>query len=142
MINVEALPATRDFPPDRMRCRHWMFSQFHKISAQFAFEEYDTPILESEELLSVRDYAFGEQLVRFKDRNENLVMLRPEMTPSLARLILHQVSVTDLPVIMLTHVEGKGTVDAYQVVLSSSDLERQQGIEEGTISVEYGYLGN
>lgn len=43
-------PGTRDFPPEDMRLRNWLFGEFAAVSAAFGFEQFDAPVLESEEL--------------------------------------------------------------------------------------------
>ncbi|EFC38609.1 predicted protein [Naegleria gruberi] len=88
-IEVEPVAGTRDFLPEEMREREWLFSKFHETSKLFGFEPYDAPILEMEELYKRKG---GEEIVQqmynFIDKSELNVALRPEMTPSLARLIL------------------------------------------------------
>lgn len=82
---------TRDFFPDEMRLRTWLFDHFRATARLFGFEEYDAPVLESQELF-VR--KAGEeitgQLYNFEDKGGRAVALRPEMTPSLARMILRK----------------------------------------------------
>ena len=90
---------TRDFFPDDFRLRNWLFNHFRHVSKSFAFEEYDAPVVESEELY-VR--KAGEQIVdelyAFEDKGGRRLALRPEMTPSLARLILQKAGSIALPV--------------------------------------------
>ncbi|MCB0313925.1 MAG: histidine--tRNA ligase, partial [Calditrichaeota bacterium] len=50
MMNLAPLRGTRDFFPDDMRLRNWLFAHFRDAARKFAFEEYDAPILELEEL--------------------------------------------------------------------------------------------
>ena len=82
---------TRDFFPDDFRQRNWLFNHFRHVSKSFAFDEYDAPVVDSEELY-VR--KAGEQIVdelyAFEDKGGRRLALRPEMTPSLARLILQK----------------------------------------------------
>ncbi|KAL9653305.1 hypothetical protein ABK040_011012 [Willaertia magna] len=88
-IEVEPVAGTRDFLPDEMREREWLFSFFHQISKLFGFEPYDAPILEMEELYSRKGgEEIKDQMYNFVDKSELPVALRPEMTPSLARMIL------------------------------------------------------
>ncbi|KAL7204980.1 hypothetical protein ACSBR2_017993 [Camellia fascicularis] len=49
-IDVNPPKGTRDFPPDEMRPRNWLFHNFRQVSQMFAFEEVDFPVLESEAL--------------------------------------------------------------------------------------------
>ena len=89
---------TRDFFPEDMRLRNWLFGHFREVARLFAFEEYDTPVVESEELYTRKA---GEDIVRqlysFADKGNRRLALRPEMTPSLARLILRKGGSLPLP---------------------------------------------
>jgi histidyl-tRNA synthetase len=81
-----------------MRLRNWLFSHFRETARLFAFEEYDAPVLESLELFTRKA---GEEIVgqiyHFEDKGGRAVALRPEMTPSLARLILQKGRSLPLP---------------------------------------------
>ncbi|KAL5983201.1 hypothetical protein ACLOJK_017285 [Asimina triloba] len=87
VIDVNPPRGTRDFPPEEMRLRNWLFQNFRDVSRLFAFEEVDFPVLESEALF-VRKAGdeITEQLYSFEDKGGRRVALRPELTPSLARL--------------------------------------------------------
>jgi len=99
MIALEPVAGTRDFPPEDMRLRQWLFSKFHAVAKTYGFEEYDAPILESEELYKRKGgEEITQQMYHFKDRSGQAVALRPEMTPTLARLILQQGKALLLPV--------------------------------------------
>mmetsp|Transcript_61363 Transcript_61363/g.126719 ORF Transcript_61363/g.126719 Transcript_61363/m.126719 type:complete len:678 (+) Transcript_61363:11-2044(+) len=89
MIDVEPCMGTRDFYPEDMRIRNWMFGHFRAVAKQFAFQEYDAPVLESEELYKRKaGEEITQQMYNFVDKGGYAVTLRPEMTPSLARMIL------------------------------------------------------
>eukprot|EP00761_Pharyngomonas_kirbyi_P009282 gb/GECH01009298.1/.p1 GENE.gb/GECH01009298.1/~~gb/GECH01009298.1/.p1 ORF type:complete len:475 (+),score=146.27 gb/GECH01009298.1/:1-1425(+) len=92
LIDLEPVRGTRDFLPENMRKQRWLFDNFRQVAHLFGFEEYDAPILESEELYRVKAGAAGEDLLQqmynFKDKSDRPVTMRPEMTPSLARLVL------------------------------------------------------
>jgi len=80
---------TRDFFPDDMRLQQWLFSQFREVAASYGFVEYDAPVLEHEELYKRKaGEEITEQMYNFKDKEGAAVTLRPEMTPSLARMVL------------------------------------------------------
>lgn len=99
MIVLDPVAGTRDFPPTDMRYRSWLFSKFHQVAKKFGFEEYDAPVLESEELYKRKaGEEITQQMYNFKDKSEQAVALRPEMTPSLARLILSQGKALLMPV--------------------------------------------
>lgn len=80
---------TRDFYPEDMRTRSWLFELWRQVARDHAFEEYDAPVLESEDLF-VRKAGeeVTEQLYNFEDKGGRRVALRPEMTPSLARMVM------------------------------------------------------
>lgn len=98
LIDTQPPKGTRDFPPEDMRLRNWLFGHFRDVSRQFGFEEIDAPVLESEDLF-VRKAGeeITEQLYNFEDKGGRRVSLRPELTPSLARLVLQKGSALPLP---------------------------------------------
>ena len=98
MIDLQPPKGTRDFPPEDMRARSWLFGHFRDTAKAFGFDEFDAPVLENEELFTRKA---GEeicgQLYNFVDKGERRVALRPELTPSFARLILQQGKSLALP---------------------------------------------
>jgi histidyl-tRNA synthetase len=80
---------TRDFLPEEMRYRNWLFQHWRQVAQLFGFVEYDAPVLEHVELY---ERKAGEEIVNqmyaFVDQEGTKVTLRPEMTPTLARLVL------------------------------------------------------
>ncbi|POO01732.1 Histidine-tRNA ligase [Trema orientale] len=98
-IDVNPPKGTRDFPPEEMRLRNWLFRNFREVSGLFGFEEVDFPVLESEALF-VRKAGeeIRDQLYCFEDRGNRRVALRPELTPSLARLVIQKGKSLSLPV--------------------------------------------
>ncbi|EXC42304.1 Histidine--tRNA ligase [Morus notabilis] len=98
-IDVNPPKGTRDFPPEEMRLRNWLFQNFREVSRLFGFEEVDFPVLESEALyIRKAGEEIREQLYCFEDRGNRRVALRPELTPSLARLVLQKGKSLSLPV--------------------------------------------
>ena len=86
---IQPLKGTRDFYPDAMAIRRWMLSAIQLVSESFGYQEYEAPFLESIDLYAAKS---GEELVNqqsfvFPDRGGDLITLRPEMTPSLARMV-------------------------------------------------------
>lgn len=80
---------TRDFYPEEMRLRTWLFNQWHDVAKTYGFSEYDAPVLESESLYTRKaGEEVTSQLYNFKDKGDRNVSLRPEMTPSLARMVM------------------------------------------------------
>ena len=99
MIDLQPVKGTRDFFPDEMRLRNWLFKVWRSVSEQAGFEEYDTCVLEHEELY-VRKTGdeISKQLYSFEDKGGRRLSLRPEMTPSLARLVLQQEKSLSFPI--------------------------------------------
>ncbi|KAH7859064.1 hypothetical protein Vadar_031072 [Vaccinium darrowii] len=97
-IDVNPPKGTRDFPPEDMRLRNWLFNHFREVSQMFAFEEVDFPVLESEALfIRKAGEEIRDQLYCFEDRGNRRVALRPELTPSLARLVIQKGKSLSLP---------------------------------------------
>eukprot|EP01126_Amoeba_proteus_P061008 TRINITY_DN8141_c0_g4_i9.p1 TRINITY_DN8141_c0_g4~~TRINITY_DN8141_c0_g4_i9.p1 ORF type:complete len:410 (-),score=93.92 TRINITY_DN8141_c0_g4_i9:287-1438(-) len=72
-----------------MRLQRWIFDNWREVARLYGFQEYDAPILESQELYQRKaGEEIVDQMFAFQTRDERLVALRPEMTPSLARMIL------------------------------------------------------
>jgi histidyl-tRNA synthetase len=82
------LPGFRDFPPEALQIRSHIFDSWRRISRRYGFHEYDGPPLESLDLYTEKS---GEEIVgqlyNFQDKGGREVTLRPEMTPSLARIL-------------------------------------------------------
>jgi len=86
---IPSVKGTREFYPQEMALRNWLYNQIRGVSQAFGYQEYDGPFLESIDLYAAKS---GEELVKeqsfvFPDRGGNLITLRPELTPSLARMI-------------------------------------------------------
>ena len=86
---VQAIKGTRDYYPEEMAVRNWLYQTARRVSEEFGYQEYEAPFLESIELYAAKS---GEELVKeqsfvFPDRGGDLITLRPELTPSLARMI-------------------------------------------------------
>ena len=96
---TQGVRGTRDFYPEDMRLRNWLFERFHAAARSHGFEEYDAPVLESEELYTRKA---GEEIVgqlyNFEDKGGRAVALRPEMTPSLARMVMARSGALALPI--------------------------------------------
>jgi len=89
---------TRDFYPEDMRLRNWLFDQWREVAKQYGFSEYDAPVLESESLYTRKaGEEVTQQLYNFEDKGERKVALRPEMTPSLARMVMAKKGGLPLP---------------------------------------------
>ena len=80
---------TRDFFPKESRYREWMFSIQRKVCALYGYEEYGSPLLEYLDLYQSKssEEIVDGQIYSFQDRGKRNVAIRPEMTPSIARMI-------------------------------------------------------
>ena len=89
---------TRDFYPEDMRLRTWLFDQWRDVAKTYGFSEYDAPVLESESLYTRKaGEEVTQQLYNFVDKGDRSVALRPEMTPSLARMVMAKKGGLPLP---------------------------------------------
>jgi histidyl-tRNA synthetase len=97
-IELQPVKGTRDFYPEDLRARTWLFAQWREVARQFGYEEYDVCVLEHVDLyIRKAGDEITSQLYEFKDKGDRHVALRPEMTPSLARLVLAKGSALALP---------------------------------------------
>jgi histidyl-tRNA synthetase len=97
---VPSVKGTRDFYPEQMALRTWLYNNLRKASESFGYQEYEAPFLETLELYAAKS---GEELVKeqsyvFEDRSGDLIALRPELTPSLARMIAQKQAELTFPV--------------------------------------------
>ena len=86
---IPPVKGTRDFYPEQMAMRTWLYNTVRSVSESFGYQEWEAPLLESLELYAAKS---GEELVKkqsyvFTDRGGDEITLRPELTPSLARMI-------------------------------------------------------
>jgi histidyl-tRNA synthetase len=86
---IKSVKGTRDFYPEQMAVRNWLYQTIREVAESFGYQEWEAPLLETLDLYAAKS---GEELVKqqsyvFKDRGGDEITLRPELTPSLARLI-------------------------------------------------------
>ena len=96
---VRSVKGTRDFYPDDMAVRRWMFDIIRDVSTRFGYQEYDGPCLEFIDLYAAKS---GEELVKeqsfvFKSRGGEDLTMRPELTPTLARMVAQKQYELPLP---------------------------------------------
>ncbi len=87
---MQNLPGFRDFAPEDCARRNYILSSWRSVAARYGFLEYDGPTLESVELYAKKNESGAEilqQLYQFADKGGRQVALRPEMTPTLARMV-------------------------------------------------------
>ena len=91
-VKFQSYPGTRDFYPADMAFRNWMFQVQRDVCARYSYQEYAAPILESTDLYRSKssEEIVNEQLYTFTDRGDREVSVRPEMTPTLARLAVNR----------------------------------------------------
>jgi len=91
-ISLEPPSGTRDFFPEDMRQQRWLYNKFRETASLYGFQEYDAPVLETEHIYKLKAGNAAEeitqQMYNFEDKDGVRVTLRPEMTPSLARMVL------------------------------------------------------
>ena len=85
---MQRLPGFRDFYPEDCAFRNYLFENWRRVARSFGFQEYDGPTLELTELYKRKSgEELKTQLFRFVDQGDRDVCMKPEMTPTLARLI-------------------------------------------------------
>ncbi len=99
---IQRVKGTREFYPEDMAFRTWLYGQMRAVSESFAYQEYDGPFLEKLDLYAAKS---GEELVKeqsfvFMDRGGSEVALRPELTPSLARMVAQRQNLLNYPLRM------------------------------------------
>jgi histidyl-tRNA synthetase len=87
-MSHQSLPGFREFFPDDLTARAHLFEAWRRVAARYGFEEYDGPPLEPQELYTEKSGPeIVGQLYNFVDKGGREVALRPEMTPTLARMV-------------------------------------------------------
>jgi len=85
---MQSLPGFRDFLPGDCAGRNYIFSRWREVARRYGFVEWEGPPLEPTELYKKKSGAeIVEQLFNFTDKGEREVALRPELTPTLARVV-------------------------------------------------------
>ncbi len=85
---MQPLPGFRDFLPDDCARRNYIFAKWRGVARRYGFVEWDGPILESTELYTRKSGPeIVGQLFNFTDKGEREVAMRPELTPTLARVV-------------------------------------------------------
>jgi histidyl-tRNA synthetase len=86
---IKSVKGTRDYYPLEMGIRTWLYGKVRKVSEAFGYQEFEGPFLESIELYAAKsgDELVKEQSFVFPDRGGDLLTLRPELTPTLMRMV-------------------------------------------------------
>lgn len=86
---IQPVKGTRDFYPEEMAARSWMLDKVRQVSEMYGYQEYEGPYLERIDLYAAKsgDELVNQQSYVFKDRGGEEITLRPELTPTLARMV-------------------------------------------------------
>ena len=99
MATFQSLPGFRDFYPDVLARRNHLFRVWRQTATAFGFAEYDAPVLEPLDLYKAKSGDEIEaQLFSFTDKGGREVALRPEMTPTVCRLVGAKASALKRPI--------------------------------------------
>src|ERR1044071_1617456 len=95
----KALPGFRDFYPEDLTLRNHIFATWRAVAGRYGFEEYDGPPLEALDMYTKKSGdEIVQQLYAFRDKGDREVALRPEMTPTLARMVAARVQALKKPI--------------------------------------------
>lgn len=98
-MKIPPVKGTRDFYPPDMARRNWIIDGWKKVSVRNGFEEYDGPIFEYLKMFQIKSGdEIVNQLFSFKDRGGRDLALRPEITPTLARMVNQQINSLPKPI--------------------------------------------
>lgn len=88
-LSTQPYKGARDFYPEDKRIQKYVFSKLRQVVESFGYQEYDAPFLEPFEIYAAKsgDEIVNDQLYSFEDRGGRKVAIRPEMTPSVSRLV-------------------------------------------------------
>lgn len=88
-ISTQPYKGARDFYPEDKRIQKYMFAILRQVAERFGYEEYDAPILEPLEIYLAKsgEEIVNEQTYVFEDRGGRKVVIRPEMTPTVSRMV-------------------------------------------------------
>lgn len=98
-LSTNPYKGTRDFYPQEMRLRNWFFGVIRTVLEREAFDEYNGPMLESLELYAAKsgEEIANEQTYNFTDRGDRRLAIRPEMTPTVARMVAGKIGELNFP---------------------------------------------
>ncbi len=99
-LSTKPYKGTRDFYPEQMVLHRYMFEKLRQVAQNFGYSEYNGPLLESFDLYAAKT---GEEIVKnqlywFLDRKKRKVAIRPEMTPTMARMVAQKLHTLPLPI--------------------------------------------
>ncbi len=99
-LSTQPYKGTRDFYPDDMRIRNYIFGKMREVCRSFGYQEYDGPMLEPFDLYAAKtgEEIVNQQLYWLMDRGERKMAIRPEMTPTMARMVAGKIHELPKPV--------------------------------------------
>ena len=98
-MKIPPVKGTRDFYPPDMARRNWIIDGWKRVSVRNGFEEYDGPIFEYLKMFQIKSGdEIVEQLFSLTDRGGRELALRPEITPTLARMVNQQINSLPRPI--------------------------------------------
>ncbi len=88
-LSSQPYKGTRDYYPEQKRVQNYIFENWRRIALRFGYEEYGAPLLEPIEVYAAKSgqELVSEQTYAFIDRGDRQVAIRPEMTPSISRMV-------------------------------------------------------
>jgi len=88
-LSPQSYKGTRDYYPEDKRVQNYIFSVWHKVAMRYGYEEYGAPTLEPLDVYTAKSgqELAGEQTYSFTDRGGRIVAIRPEMTPTISRMV-------------------------------------------------------
>jgi histidyl-tRNA synthetase len=88
-LSTQGYKGTRDFYPPDKRLQKFIFGKLREVVESFGYQEYDAPLLESLEIYAAKSgqEIVSEQLYSFEDKKGRQLAIRPEMTPSVSRMV-------------------------------------------------------
>jgi histidyl-tRNA synthetase len=88
-LSTKPYRGARDFYPEEKRLQKYMFAKWREAVESYGYEEYDAPILEPLEIYLAKtgEEIVNEQTYVFEDRGQRKVVIRPEMTPTVSRMV-------------------------------------------------------
>lgn len=88
-LSSQPYKGTRDYYPEDKRVQNYIFDTWKRVVERFGYEEYGAPILENIEIYAAKSgqELVNEQTYAFEDRGGRTVAIRPEMTPSISRMV-------------------------------------------------------
>ena len=98
-MKIPPVKGTRDFYPQEMAVRNWIIDGWKRVSVRNGFEEYDAPLFEYLKMFQIKSGdEIVEQLFSLTDRGGRELALRPEITPSLARMVNQRINSLPRPI--------------------------------------------